>query len=385
MSGIFESIINKETENFNALLRDMVGGVNNVSEDGVRPYLERKFGEYLPEKSKDELNHSIDTIMSTIRQNNENLRDLDAAKERGVNRDAWFAEKTKSVLENESREAAVKFYEDCSESLQQVNEFIYDTLTGKDTSSQKDMVIDIEAYEVHDDNQPSGQNWDEKSWNEYKLSELAMGVGKQAANNAVLKAAASVGSEIVESIVTGESVDVGEVVERAVTSGLDTGAKAAVAGSLYIASEKGMLRILPKGTPVKVLTNIAYTAVENIKIAFKVATGKMTVSEGLSRAGDVAVSVLAGMATDALKTGVKVAATAVFGPVGAAVSTVVTSSLSKMAGGKIATAVSEGVKKVATGAVNIVKTAGRAIVDTGRKVVEKVKSVGQRIANFFGF
>lgn len=385
MAGLFKNLVSEnEARAVGNVLKDVVGGVKNVSDEQLKSYLEKKIGSYLPEKSYEEVSSNVDEILKTIQRNNENLMELDEAKEKGINREAWFAEKTQSILENASREVAVQFYDVCSEVLQQANEQLYNAVTGTDFYSGKssgDTVIETNAYEIKDVPDLPAEKWDEKSWNEYKLKDLAMGVGKQAANNAVMKAAMTAGTEIIDKIISGEDIDVSEVVEKAVSTGTDTGMKAAVAGSLLIASEKNMLRILPKGTPLSTISNIAFTVVENIKIAFKVATGKMTVTEGLSRTGDVTVASLAGMAADALSTGVKAIATTVFGPVGAVVSNVVSSAVSGLSGSKVGKTISEGVKKVATGAVNVVKSAGRAFVSAGSKVVNEVKSTAKKIWN----
>lgn len=369
-----------EARNVSKVMKDMVGGLKNVSDSELHGYLEKKISTYLPEKSHDEVSSAVDEIMSTLQKNNDNLRELDEAKKQGISRDAWFAEKTKSVLENACRETAVRFYEECSEVLQHTNETIYNAvMSGKE--SDKNMVVDVECYEVKDAPETAYEKWDEKSWNDYKLTDLAMGVGKQAANSAIMEAAITTGTAIMEKIASGEEIDAGEIVEKAIVNGTDMGVKSAVSGALYVASEKNMIKCLPKGTPISVFSDIAFTAVENIKIAFKVATGKMTVTEGLSRAGDVSVSVLAGMAEKALSKGFKAIATTVFGPVGAVVSKTVTSVISEIAGPNVKEAISEGIKKVTTGAVNVVKSVGEKIISTGKAVVNSIKSTGRKILN----
>ena len=41
--------------------------------------------------------------------------------------------------------------------------------------------------------------------------------------------------------------------------------------------------MIPKGTPAGTIANIAHVAVENVKIAGKMATGELTVKEGLEK------------------------------------------------------------------------------------------------------
>jgi len=47
-------------------------------------------------------------------------------------------------------------------------------------------------------------------------------------------------------------------------SGADFGIKAATAGALKVAVEKGVVTVIPKGTPAGTIANIAYIASEKI-------------------------------------------------------------------------------------------------------------------------
>ena len=60
--------------------------------------------------------------------------------------------------------------------------------------------------------------------------------------------------------------------------------------------EKGVITAIPKGTPAGTLANIAYVAVENAKIVSKMATGDLTVKEGLEKMEQTTVATVAGSA-----------------------------------------------------------------------------------------
>lgn len=92
-----------------------------------------------------------------------------------------------------------------------------------------------------------------------------------------------------------------------------------------------------------------------VKTAFKVITGKMSVMEGMERNQDITVAQMADIAVNGIKTGVKAVATAVFGPVGAVVSTVVTEVVAHVAGDKVKKVVNKGAKKLADAANTVVK------------------------------
>ena len=53
-----------------------------------------------------------------------------------------------------------------------------------------------------------------------------------------------------------------------------------MAGALKAGAEKGVISIIPKGTPVGAIAAIATTAVENVKIMGKMANGELSLKQG---------------------------------------------------------------------------------------------------------
>lgn len=82
---------------------------------------------------------------------------------------------------------------------------------------------------------------------------------------------------------SGEEIDGTEIIETALFSGTDFGIKAAAAGALKVGAEKGIISAIPKGTPAGTIANIAFVAVENVKVIGKMATGDITIKEGLDK------------------------------------------------------------------------------------------------------
>ena len=109
-------------------------------------------------------------------------------------------------------------------------------------------------------------------------------------------AAVGVGFDIAQKVWNGEDIKGEELVETAIVSGADFGIKAAAAGALKVGVEKGVITAIPKGTPAGTLANIAYVAVENAKIVSKMATGDLTVKEGLEKMEQTTVATVAGIA-----------------------------------------------------------------------------------------
>lgn len=198
-------------------------------------------------------------------------------------------------------------------------------------------------------------NWNELNWNEYQVKDLAIGIGKQAGQAALMGAAIGAGCEIAQKVWNGEEINGEELAEAALTTGADFGLKAAAAGALKVGVEKGIITVLPKGTPAGTIANIVHVAVENVKIVKEVATGKLTVTEGLEKMEQTTVATVAGIAASAKGAAIGMAVGAVLGPVGSAVGGFIGGSIGYMAGSTIGEVVVKCKQKVETKVIDIQK------------------------------
>ncbi len=214
-------------------------------------------------------------------------------------------------------------------------------------------------------------NWNDFNWNEYKVKDLAMGIGKQAGIAALEGAAIGAGFDIAQKLWQGEEIDGAEVVETALVSGADFGVKAAVAGALKVGAEKGVISVIPKGTPAGTIANIAFIAVEDAKIMKQVALGELSCEEGIEKIQLVTVSTAAGLLAMGQGTliGGEVGAFAGamiginFGPaamlagmsIGRVVGSFVGASIGYMAGSKTGEMIVNGARKVRDGAIRMAK------------------------------
>lgn len=187
-------------------------------------------------------------------------------------------------------------------------------------------------------------------------------------------AAVGAGMAIATKVWNGEPIDGEEVVETAIVSGADFGVKTATAGALKAASEKGILKVIPKGTKGSTFANIAFVAIENVKVLGKVATGELTAKEGLDAMEQTTASCVAGIAASTKGAAIGATIGSVLGPVGTAVG----GTIGYMAGSKVAQTVVKGVQKVRDKAVEVVKSVGSAVVGG-------IKSVARGFASLFGF
>lgn len=211
-------------------------------------------------------------------------------------------------------------------------------------------------------------------WNEYQFKNVALGIGKQAGYAALQGAAIGAGIEIATKLCAGEEIRGEEVLETALISGADFGIKAATAGAIKVGVEKGVISMIPKGTPAGTIANIACVAIENVKVLGKVASGELTVSEGLDQMEVTTVSTVAGMAASVEGAALGAAVGTVFGPVGTVVGGFVGGVVGYAAGSKVAEKVVKGVQKVRAVAKEIVKETWTAAKSVASSAWEGAKS-----------
>ena len=231
------------------------------------------------------------------------------------------------------------------------------------------------AEEMRDEAQ-SG-NWNDLNWNEYAMKDLAMGIGKQAGYAALQGAAIGAGFEIAQKIWNNEEIDASEVIADALQTGADVGVKAAAAGALKVAAEKEIITFIPKGTPASTIANVIYVAVEDAKVIGKIATGELSLSDGLEKLEQTTVSTTVGLLT--MATGAEIGATAcaVFGPVGVAVGGFIGGTVGFMAGASVGENYIKGIQKIRKKAIE----AGEKVIGYTAKAVEKVADKVSQFCN----
>lgn len=229
----------------------------------------------------------------------------------------------------------------------------------------------------------SGQ-WKELNWNEYQTKDLAIGIGKQAGYAALQGAAIGVGFDVAQKLWNGEEIKGEEVVETAIVSGADFGVKAAAAGAIKVGVEKEIITVIPKGTPAGTIANIAFVAVENVKVIGKMVTGELSLKEGIEKIEQTTVATTAGLAAMGEGAAIGAAAGTIFGPVGMAIGGFVGGTVGYMAGSKIGETVVKGVQKIRDGAVKVAKTIGIGVESTISTVANSVKSAVSTVTSGVG-
>jgi hypothetical protein len=202
------------------------------------------------------------------------------------------------------------------------------------------------------------------TWNDVNRIEIARTIGKQALFAAAL-AAAFQGARIVGrrtwNNLSGKEnppvcADITEFFESSLNSAVHAGIQVAITGAIMIAAKNGWLGSGLRGTPAGQIAAMVYVGVENAKVIYKFAKGKISGEEALDAMGNVTFSAVGGIigATKGMAVGASIGA--LLGPLGAAVGGFVGAVVGGMAGSKIGEAVWEGQKAIQKTSVKVLKT-----------------------------
>lgn len=220
-------------------------------------------------------------------------------------------------------------------------------------------------------------------WNYYEVKHLTTQMSKQVAMASVQTMAVTAGFDLVLKKFENQKIHANDVIEVALKSGLDAGLKNSISVGMKIASERGIIKIFPPGTPPQIFANVATVAIENIKVIDKVASGELTVTEGIKSMERITLATTMGLISadlGAIKGGM-IGGLAlswipfVGMPLGAMIGGVIGGTLSYMVGSKFGETICKGAQKLRSTAVGIVKAGGRAVKRGYNKAKSFVKSI----------
>lgn len=246
-----------------------------------------------------------------------------------------------------------------------------------------------EAKRLQNEIQEGKINNIKKDWNYYELKNISKNIGKKASFSGLTAAGISVGYDMVNHMVKRKKVDREELTVEAIKTGSEVGVNAALAGAVKVASERGLLRIIPKGTPGATIANIVYTGLENAKVLAEIANGKLSIKKGLDKMGEITTSTTLGaiLAAKGTATGAAVGAAALswIPAVGTGAGAVLGGFVGGIAAYIAGSEVGKNTVKTARKVSNKAKKISKTIVDTGANVVKKtvknVKKVGESLAS----
>lgn len=216
-------------------------------------------------------------------------------------------------------------------------------------------------------------------------------LGKQAVINGTLGIGIGMAFDVGTKLVSGEEVEVAEVIEAGVKTGTSMGLSTAVAGGIRVAVEKNVLpKVLSKIlSSNSVIGAIAGASVDIIGTAFKLGSGEISLGEATRNIGKSIGSAYGAIIASGWGYGIAITAMAglgVIGTVGAVIGVgvaVVTSVVCGLVGSKVGGAIAEGIGKIAKpivdGAVEIVKAGANAVKNLAKGAWEGVKNIGRGI------
>lgn len=225
----------------------------------------------------------------------------------------------------------------------------------------------------------------EYTWDEYAIKDLSRNIAKKAGTSAFLSAGCFVLYDVVEKIAKDEEIKGNEVIEGALFTGMDSGAKVATAGAIKVASEKGFINVIPKGTAMCAITAIATVVVENVKILAQIGGGELTIREGLGKMAETTTAI--GVGTIAAGKGAALGATLglALGAPGAAVGAVLGGGLGYMVGSEFGKKVVQTCVKVKNTVKEVVHRVVETVKDFGNACVNVLESAWSGVKSFFSF
>ncbi|BBM52231.1 hypothetical protein JMUB3935_1209 [Leptotrichia trevisanii] len=216
-------------------------------------------------------------------------------------------------------------------------------------------------------------------------------LGKQAVINGTMGVGIGMALDVGTKLVSGEEVEVAEVIEAGVKTGTSMGLLTAVAGGIRVAVEKNVLpKVLSKIlSSNSVIGAIAGASMDIIGTAFKLGSGEISLGEATRNIGKSIGSAYGAIIASGWGYGIAMAAMAglgVIGTVGAVIGVgvaVVTSVVCGLVGSKVGGAIAEGIGKIAKpivdGAVEIVKAGANVVKNLAKGAWEGVKNIGRGI------
>lgn len=250
-----------------------------------------------------------------------------------------------------------------------VDKVSYDGVEGKGLTKE-------EAKTLQEKVQSAGSDAIKTDWTELEIRELSLGIGKQAVFSGITSAGFAATFEIASSVIKGESIDGGEVIEKALKTGSDTGIKAAVTGAVKVASEKGILKLIPKGTPASTIANIVFVSIENLKIMMQILNGEISLKDGFEKMCETTTSIICGIVVGGFGSGIGIVIGALvgtlLGPIGTAIGAGIGWVLGGMTGYSLGACIGNAIGKVAVAVANTAINVVKSVVIRGASIVKNV-------------
>lgn len=209
-------------------------------------------------------------IMDAVAGYDKTLQNLNSAIDAGQSKEEWLTDQIVEVYEDMPPEAA-------GEALQHMEAELL--------SSNMQLMGQIDPAQVSGISIAETETTD---WNKYSLKAKAYDIGQQV-NALMLTSAANALGQWAQ----GDEVDLNTAISDAIWSGIRSSSgevKATVAGAVYVSAEKGLTDLLPPGTSIEVIGDLAGAAVEGAEALCDAANGNITLTDAMDRTGRAGVA-----------------------------------------------------------------------------------------------
>lgn len=169
--------------------------------------------------------------------------------------------------------------------------------------------------------------------------------------------------------------DVAEFVETALKSGVTTGLTVAMSGAMVVICKKGWLGGALRRTQAGRIADAVCIGIENVRVLYEFASGKISGEEAVKRAGDATCSLIGSLALGNEGAALGTSIGSVFGPPGMAIGGIAGGLLGGVAGSTVGRAVWEGGKAIAKTVANAIRSAASRVWDGVRSVGNFVSSI----------
>lgn len=390
----------EQIQELNNIMQNLMSDYDNKPADiSEENWIEGQLKKYLAELPEEARQNAAAEILESIKTFAEKRADIEEYCNRGNSKEQWFAEELSKAAANKSVLEYGKYLTNIDKALfyndvDMEHALIFGTEEEIRRQQQLNILSKTAVLDDVDFNKPvknyafrevrDAENSvklskklnvkDASSWNSYKNRDLALGLGKKIAYCSAGAAAISVGADVLYKFVNDEKVDAKQTMKLAVMTGADAGAKTVVATSLKIGAQKGILPAAAKGISNFGLGAVACIAVENAKVAYKVAKGELSATKGLDEMGKTTCSAYAGFigAAEGAALVATAAASVVAPPLILGLSGIIAAIAGCMTGSAIGRKIYEGGKKIAKAAGSFLKSAANKVGKVADKIWNKI-------------
>lgn len=343
------------------------------SHEDTEDWLSAALQDEHPENNPDEIQELSAKIKESVNIWDENMSSLNEACEEGISKEEWLADRLQDAAVGYNAEDFEKEISDVRKMLHAANHEAMNEIDGKESNDAVDT--------------PSMSELDMDGV-DYQMRSEAVKLAKEVVVKDLASTVMREGWKLLDSLPEKEYPDIKKIAS-ALQSGDDKGVKEAITAALKTSVENGHIPMLPKGTPLSVVSGIACFGVEQAKIALQYANGEISGRKALEQSSRSAIALVAHPLSkkfEAIGEGIgqKLGQAAgmflsgffpVIAPIAAPIGRFIGGVVGKFAGATIGKAICTGAEKLVNIAKPILKTAWEGMKSVGSAIASGIKSV----------